>query len=238
MDSLSIVFSTSGRIDLFEDTIKSLVKHNPDIYSRVGQVWILDDRSKYCDRNLIELLVDKYFPSKGRMLTFNDSRSRWSWVAKFSPLEWIADNSKYVLFIEEDWRSLNAIDLDQDIAYLEQNSDIDQIIYSEHFFLQDEDLKAGQQHPTYWSALDLFRHTYGFTEHEGQMSYKWFTAKTMFSFNPALVRSEVYKRAKIKPMQDWEWEFHTAINAKRVYTKEAKFVHTGEFRSAEGKTWG
>lgn len=186
----------------------------------------------------MEMLVDKYFRNKGRLVTFNDSRTKWGWVAKFSTLSWIAETCDYVLFIEEDWRSLENIGILEHIKHMNVNPDLDQIIFSEHFFLQDDATKAGQEAGPYWSALDIFRHTYGFIEEHGKLNYKWFTCKPMFTFNPALVRADVYKRAKIEPIQDWEWYFHETINSKSIYTKNAKFVHTGEYRSAEGKTWG
>ena len=236
---LDLVFSTSNRVGLFEDTIKTLVAKNPDLESIVKTVWILDDRTNFSDRSVIELLVDKYFPNKGRMITFNDSRDKYSYVNKFSMLNWIAQESEYLLFIEEDWRSLGSMNISSHIQYLDGNQGVDQIVFSEHFFLQDEDFKGAYSlDDTYFKPTDSLRHTYGFVEEDNQTMFIWMSCKPMFTFNPSLIRSEVFSRAKFNALQNWEWEFHEAVNANQIYSKEGYFVHTGQFKSAEGKTWG
>jgi len=138
---VNLVFSTSGRIDLFEDTLESLIVHNKNINELINHVYILDDRSKLYERNQIELMVQKHFPDKGTLITFNDFRERYAYVNKFKFLENLSNTAKYTLFIEEDWRSLANIELDRHIQSMEADVSLDQIVFSEHYWFQDEEVK-------------------------------------------------------------------------------------------------
>ena len=81
---INLIFSTSRRFNLFEDTIKSLVHHNPELNNLIKNVYILDDRSSFGDRNKMEELMSNYFPHKGRLITFNDSSSPYAYVKKLN----------------------------------------------------------------------------------------------------------------------------------------------------------
>ena len=238
MKSIDIVFSTSRRVDLFEDTIKTLIKFNPDINDYINIVWTLDDRTNYTERSLIEILVDRYFPNKGRMITFNDNREKYSYVNKFSLLKWIGNGCDYILFIEEDWRSWSTIDIKRHIDYLEKNKDIDQIVFSENFHIQEDSKKPKFNiNETYWEPKDSFRHIYGFSESESNFYYKWLVCRPIFTFNPSLIKSKVFDRGVFRNEKEWEDLFHNEVKANQIYTKDNKFIHTGEFRSSEGTKW-
>ena len=178
---INLIFSTSDRVDLFEDTICSLIKYNPKIGSLIENVYVLDDRSKLSNRNIIELLIQKYFPNKGRLITFNDSSHPFAYVKKFDFIKNLSHSIPYTLFIEEDWRSINHIDLSSHLDFLINNPEVDQIVFSEHFNFQDEDVKEKTSiNEIYWdmNKTDLFKHTYGFNINEtNQMFFKWLKGK-------------------------------------------------------------
>lgn len=239
---INLIFSTSDRIDLFEDTITSLIKFNPGINDIIENVYVLDDRSKLSNRNIIELLIQQYFPNKGRLITFNDSSHHFAYVKKFDFIKNLSHNTPYTLFIEEDWRSIDHMDLSSHLDFLIKNPEVDQIVFSEHFHFQDEDVKEKtSMDEVYWdmNKTDLFKHTYGFSVNEtNQMFFKWLRGKPIFTFNPSLIRNTVFLNNDFSLIKDWEYDFHEKVQASQVATKIAKFIHTGEHRSAEGKTWG
>jgi len=239
---VNIVFSTSDRVDLFEDTICSLIKYNPEIDELVENVYILDDRSSLGNRNIMELLLQKYFPNKGRLVTFNDSSHPFAYVKKFDFIKNTCGKANYTLFIEEDWRSIDSMELSTHVDYLTHNPNIDQIVFSEHFWFQDNPVKdLTSINEIYWepNKSDIFKHTYGFSVNESnEMFYKWIYSRPMFTFNPALTRNSIFLNHNFTLMRGWEDDFHNKVNATQLHTKLAKFVHTGEYRSVEGTRWG
>ena len=238
---VNLVFSTSGRIDLFEDTLNSLISHNKNINELINHVYILDDRSKLYERNQIELMIQNHFPNKGTLITFNDSRERYAYVNKFKFLENLSKTADYTLFIEEDWRSLTSMELNKHIQTFENDADLDQIVFSEHFWFQEEEVKKlCEIDETYWkpSNSTLFKHTYGFIQSEdGSLTYKWMNSRPIFTFNPSLIRNRVFEIGRFEKIAGWEERFHNQVNANQIATRQAKFVHTGEHRSAEGHNW-
>ena len=88
--NLNLVFSTSRRFNLFKDTVESLIHHNPDINDLIENVYILDDRSSYEDRNKMEDLISQNFPHKGRLVTFNNSSYPYAYVEKLNFIQKIS----------------------------------------------------------------------------------------------------------------------------------------------------
>ena len=238
---VNLVFSTCNRFELFKDTITSLVYYNPGLVDLVKEVYVLDDRSTYEVRGKIEKLMNQNFPHKGRLITFNDSSSPYAYVKKLNFLQNITLDTKYTLFIEEDWRSLAPLDLSNHIQHLENHPNIDQIIFSEHYWLQDEDVKEKTSiNDVYWdhSKVERFKHTYDFGVGEnGDMYYVWLIARAIFTLNPTLNRNTLYQKGTFPISRNYEESFSKQVNAKQILTKQAKFVHTGAKHSAEGTIW-
>lgn len=238
---VNLVFSTSRRFRLFKDTVESLVHYNPELVDLIENVYILDDRSSFGDRNKMEELINNHFPHKGRLITFNDSSHQFAYVEKLNFIQNITSDTKYTLFIEEDWRSLSPLDLTSHIQHLENHPDLDQIILSEHYWFQDEDVKEKTSvNDTYWdhSKVKTFKHTYDFkVGDDGVMHYVWFVARPIFTLNPTLNRNTLYQKGTFPISRDYEENFSKQVNAKQILTKQAKFVHTGANQSAEGTTW-
>ena len=241
MKKTNLIFSTSRRFNLFKDTIETLIKFNPNLNTFINKVYILDDKSSDNDRIKMRALVSNHFPSKTHLVTF-DSILSFGYVEKFNFVKLISKETKYNLFLEEDWNSIASLKLEDHLNYLDTHPEIDQLILSEHFWLQDEESKQKTSiNDKYWdhSKVDLFRHTYDFIVGDnGATSYKWMYGKPIFTFNPTLNRNSLYSKGTFKLIRNYEDDFSKQVNAKQILTKQALFVHTGAKNSAEGTQWG
>lgn len=238
---VSLIFSTCNRFDLFKDTIESLIYHNPELSNLVKHVYVLDDRSPYEVKGKIEKLINQNFPHKGKLISFNNSSSPYAYVEKLNFIQNITLDTKYTLFIEEDWRSLAPLNLTSHIQYLEDHPNLDQIVFSEHYWLQDEEVKEKTSiNDVYWdhSKVETFKHTYDFKVGEdGVLYYIWLIARPIFTLNPTLNRNTLYQKSTFPIRRDYEESFSKQVNAKQILTKQARFVHTGANLSAEGTIW-
>lgn len=238
---INLVLSTSRRLELFKDTLNSFMQHNCDISNLIEKVYILDDRSTDEDRKIIRQLVSSYFPNKTHLITF-DNTALFGYVDKFNFLKLLAFETQYSLFLEEDWNSIAPLNLKDHLNYLDAHPEIDQLILSEHFWLQDKEVKQRTSiNETYWdhSKVDLFKHTYDFSIGDnGVVYYTWMLGKPIFTFNPTLNRNSLYSKGTFKLIRDYEHDFSNQVNAKQILTKQARFVHTGADNSAEGTQWG
>lgn len=241
INKVNLVFSTARRIDLFKSTFNTLVKFNPNISSLINKVYILDDRSSEKDRTIIRSLVSNYFPNKVHLITF-DNNHPFGYVEKLNFLKFLAPEAEYTLFLEEDWDSIASLNLKEHIDYLDSHLNIDQIIFSEHFSFQDEDVKNKTSiNQEYWdhSKVRFFKHTYDFLIGEdGMYYYKWCVVKPIFTLNPTLNRNSLYQKGTFPLARNYESNFSSQVNAKQILTKQARFVHTGANNSAEGSNWG
>ena len=105
-------------------------------------------------------LVSNYFPNKTHLVTF-DNTLPFGYVEKFNFVKLISQETKYNLFLEEDWNSIAPLKLGDHLNYLDVHPEVDQLILSEHFWLQDEESKQKTSiNDKYWdhSKVDLFRH--------------------------------------------------------------------------------
>jgi hypothetical protein len=240
-NKINLIFSTSRRFNLFEDTIKTLIKFNPNLNTFINKVYILDDKSSEEDRTKLRTLTSNYFPNKTHLVTF-DNNTPFGYVEKFNFIKLIASETEYSLFLEEDWRSIASLNLEDHLNYLDTHPEIDQLILSEHFWLQDEDVKEKTSiDETYWNhtKVNLFKHTYDFNVGDnGVTYYTWMLGKPIFTFNPTLNRNSLYSKGTFKLIRDYEHDFSNQVNAKQILTKQASFVHTGADNSAEGTQWG
>tara|TARA_R110001632_G_scaffold102032_1_gene210028 strand:- start:916 stop:2433 length:1518 start_codon:yes stop_codon:yes gene_type:complete len=239
-NKINLIFSTSRRFNLFEDTIKTLIKFNPNLNTFINKVYILDDKSSEEDRTKLRTLTSNYFPNKTHLVTF-DNNTPFGYVEKFNFIKLIASETEYSLFLEEDWRSIASLNLEDHLNYLDTHPEIDQLILSEHFWLQDEDVKEKTSiNETYWNhtKVNLFKHTYDFNVGDnGVTYYTWMLGKPIFTFNPTLNRNSLYSKGTFKLIRDYEHDFSNQVNAKQILTKQASFVHTGADNSAEGTQW-
>lgn len=238
---VNLVFSTARRLELFKDTLNSFTYYNPNINNLIEKVYILDDRSTDEDRKIIRQLVSSYFPNKTHLITF-DNTTPFGYVEKFNFIKLLVSKTEYNLFLEEDWNSIASLNLETHLNYLDSHPEIDQIIFSEHFWLQDEEVKQKTSiNEMYWdhSKVEYFKHTYDFNIGDnGVVYYTWMLGKPIFTFNPTLNRNSLYSKGTFKLIRDYEHDFSNQVNAKQILTKQARFVHTGADNSAEKTQWG
>lgn len=240
-NKINLVFSTARRIHLLENTLNTLIQFNPDINTFINKVYILDDRSSEKDRIIMKYLISKHFPNKTHLVTF-DNNTPLGYIEKLNFLKLLAPEAKYTLFLEEDWDSIAPLNLKQHLNYLDSHPDIDQIVFSEHFWLQDEDVQNKTSvDQDYWdhSKVKFFKHTYDSNVGEdGTTYYKWLLGRPIFTLNPTLNRNSLYQRGTFPFDRDYEANFSNQVNAQQILTKQAKFVHTGANQSSEGTNWG
>mgnify|MGYP003627173036 FL=1 len=234
---LDLVISTSRRFHLLEKTINSFTDLNPNIGKYIGKIHIIDDRSK--DRSKILSLIQNSFPNNVVELIKFNSNDEFSYVDKFNYIKSV--NNKYCLLLEEDWESIEKIDLEKHLKFLDKNEEIDQIILSGHYWLQDKDVKeATHIDKEYWdhNKSEKFKHVTGYERDiDGKIIYKWFVGNPSFTLNPTINRVSLFQRGEFKKIRYYEEDFGKQVNAKQVITKNAKFVHIGDLESAEGTTW-
>jgi len=239
MGNINLIFSTSRRFNLFQNTIETLIKFNPNLNTFINKVYILDDKSSDNDRIKMRALVSNYFPNKTHLVTF-DNTLPFGYVEKFNFIKLISQETKYNLFLEEDWNSIAPLKLGDHLNYLDAHPEVDQLIFSEHFWLQDEESKQKTSiNDEYWdhSKVDLFRHTYDSNMGNKGIVYTWMMGKPSFTLNPTLNRNSMYSKGTFKLVRHYEGDFSSQVNAKQILTKSARFVHTGANNSAEGTQW-
>lgn len=238
---VNLVFSTSRRLELFKDTLNSFMQYNCDINNLIEKVYILDDRSTDEDRKIIRQLVLSYFPNKTHLVTFDNNNS-FGYVDKFNFLKTLSSETKYTLYIEDDFRSIYPLNLTHHLEYLESNPEIDQIVLCENFWIQDEDIKQKTSiNETYWDHLkvDLYKHIYDFTiGNNSEISYIWLLANPIFTLTPSLNRNTLYSRGTFNPIFDYEGDFSNQVKAQTIVTKNSHFVHTGASNSIRNVKWG
>lgn len=238
---VNLVFSTARRLELFKDTLNSFIYYNPNINDLIKKVYILDDRSTDEDRKIIRQLVSSHFPNKTHLITF-DNTTPFGYVDKFNFIKLLASETQYSFFLEEDWNSIAPLNLKDHLNYLDSHPSIDQLIFSEHFWLQDEEVKQKTSiNEMYWdhSKVEYFKHTYDFNiGNDGITYYSWLSGKPIFTFNPTLNRNSLYFGGTFKLIRDYENDFSQQVNIKQILTKQARFAHTGANKSAEGTIWG
>jgi hypothetical protein len=236
-NKINLIFSTSRRFNLFKDTVESLIHHNPDINDLIENVYILDDRSSYEDRNKMEDLISQNFPHKGRLVTFNNSSYPYAYVEKLNFIQNISQGIEYTLFIEDDRKNISPLNLPSHLEYLENNHDLDQISFIENHWIQDEETKTQiSLEGEYWNAsqCSYFRYCFGQEYRpDNQITWHWSVSTPILSLGATLNRNTIYSRAKFKPIKYYELDFHDQLNSKFIYTLTSKFIHTGWRSSIE-----
>jgi hypothetical protein len=106
-----------------------------------NEVWVLDDRSTSEERYKMELYLDALFGEKAHMITFNGN-GQFDYVDKFNMIKHLMGPSEFVFLLEDDWESVRPLDLGKHINYLKKHSAFDQIMFSQVFDIQTDEIKA------------------------------------------------------------------------------------------------
>ena len=225
--SLNIFFSTARRIDYFKITLSSLLEYNPEIVGLTDKVFILDDRSIAEERSEMERLVSDFFGKENvHLVTFNSDLD-FGYVEKLNFIEKLNGDTEFVLFLEDDWKSVEQIDLEFHIETM-RNGNFDVLTLSENFSVQEDEIQEiSSINDLYWKNPwpVLFRHTSDVYEDE---SIYWEATKiNNFSLNPSIVKSNVYKRSKFLKEINYEIKFCEDLDFIQYFGKNHKFVHIG-----------
>tara|TARA_R110000744_G_scaffold297355_1_gene407102 strand:+ start:579 stop:1298 length:720 start_codon:yes stop_codon:yes gene_type:complete len=220
-----LVFSTARRYKLFQHTLGSLMKHNPDLVDLVNKVYILDDRSTWGDRHAMEFDICNIFgDSKVTTVTFN-GEDEFDWVEKLNFLGNLSKNTDYILFIEDDWESTRSMNLKLHLNFLEKNKDIDLITFNGWFHIQGS--LVNSYNDCYFS--NPFPQGFKHVTSEKNGEIRWSIVQVdNFSLNPSLYRSSIFDKERFGKTSDFEANFGIKSKLKQLFVKIACFVHRGE----------
>tara|TARA_R110001592_G_scaffold2637_4_gene15244 strand:+ start:1164 stop:1895 length:732 start_codon:yes stop_codon:yes gene_type:complete len=227
-----LIFSTSKRYNLFQLTLKSLIKYNNDLIDLVDKVYVLDDRSSWEDRDAMEKDLSKIFElDKISIITFNGDQE-FDWVNKLNFVKKLSKNTDYILFIEDDWESTDSMNLQLHLNFLNKKKDIDLITFNGWFHIQNTTDKekwdyVKSYNDVYYSNPypNGFRHV--ISETDGSLN--WIGVKiNNFSLNPGLFRSEMFLNNTFTKKKTWEVDFIKGNDYKQLLVKVAPFIHRGE----------
>ena len=224
---VNLVFSTARRYKLFNQTLKSLIKHNPNLNENINKVYVVDDRSSGEDLNQMREDLSNYFPNKVVLITFNNSE-KYGWLDKLNFIKNLKGEANYFLFWEDDWESIKSINLNKHIKHMNDNPNVDFITFSGHWDLQFE--KEGNSIDNVYFKCPFpkgFRQVFHL---ENGFRY-WADVKmNNFSLNPGLFRINAFDQDFIKE-DNHELDYADKSNLKQIYTKKPIVIHTGHEES-------
>ena len=224
---VNLVFSTARRYKLFNQTLKSLIKHNSNLNEVINKVYVVDDRSSGEDLNQMREDLDKYFPNKVVLITFNNSE-KYGWLDKLNFIKNLKGGANYFLFWEDDWESIKSINLNKHIKYMNDNPNVDLITFSGHWDLQFA--KEGNSIDNVYFKCPFpegFR-----TVFHVENGFKYWADVKMnnFSLNPGLFRINALDQDFLKESHH-ECDYADKSNLKQIYTKKPIVIHTGHEES-------
>ena len=220
---VNLIFSTARRYKLFNQTLKSLIKHNPNINENIDRVYVVDDRSSGGDLNQMREDLSNNFPNKVTLITFNNSE-KYGWLDKLNFIKNLKGEVDYFLFWEDDWESIGSIDLSKHLKYMNNNPDVDVITFSGHWDIQPN-TEGNSINDVYFKCPfpEWFRQVFYM---ENGMRH-WSDVKmNNFSLNPSLFRINAFDRDFIKE-DNHEFDYADKSNLKQIYTKEPVVIHIG-----------
>jgi len=224
---VNLVFSTARRYELFNQTLKSLIKHNPSLNEKVNRVYVVDDRSSGRDLNQMREDLSNNFPNKVTLITFNNSE-KYGWLDKLNFIKNLKEEADYFLFWEDDWESVSSINLSKHLQYMNDNPDVDLITFSGHWDIQPN-MEGNSIDDGYFKCPfpKWFRQVFRI---ENGMRYWSDVRMNNFSLNPSLFRIDAFNQDFIKE-DNHEFDYADKSNLKQIYTKEPSVIHIGHEES-------
>jgi|TARA_R110000823_G_scaffold315593_1_gene448560 hypothetical protein len=225
-----LVFSTARRLHLFKKTLDSLIQFNPDLIDIIDEIYILDDRSSWDERDKMEkLLQEGFYTDRVTTITFN-SNEEFAWVDKMNFLSKLSDKDNYILFIEDDWESIKPMNLQLHINFLDKNKNIDLITFNGNYKVQNTSNKDKWDYVTSYNDIyysNPFPNGFRNIIAEDNGIFGWVGVKiNNFSLNPSLYRSNIFQ-VKFPYNTNFEVEFANAGKLKQLFVRNGMFLHRG-----------
>jgi hypothetical protein len=224
----NLIISSGRRFDYFLRTLKSLQKHNPNYRTMFNEVWVLDDRSTPEERLKMEFYLDALFGQKAHVVTFN-SNGQFDYVDKFNMIKHLMGPSEFVFLLEDDWESVRPLDLSKHINYLKKHSAFDQIMFSQVFDIQSDEIKAETSlNEYYWKNPFPKNYRHFYEMQDGFL--KWQEVRmNNYGNNPSIFRRRVFENKVFHKDHGWELKFADEYpNRQMILTKENLFIHIGQ----------
>lgn len=226
----NLIISSGRRYKYFLKTMATLKDKNPSYYTDFNQVWVLDDRSTSHDRYAMDMYMKKMFPNKYHMITFN-SDAHFAYVDKFNMIQQLMGESEYVFLLEDDWVSIEPLDMMSHIQYMNSHPSVSQIMFSQPFDLQWPEIQVKSSvNDVYWRNPwpDKYKHIRGFQDGY----FIWNEVYNQhYGNNPSLFRRRVFEGKQFVNDHGWECRFadEFASQERLMYlTKKHLFNHIGE----------
>lgn len=226
----NLIISAGRRKEYLIKTLMTFAEANPTYKEDFNEVWLLDDRSSSSDRYHMDLMLQKWFPDRSHIVTFNSNR-HFGYVDKFNMIKNLMGDSEYVFLLEDDWVSLAPLNLKQHIQYMESNPAISQIMFSQPFDLQWPETQVKSSiDETYWRNPwpHVYKHTRGVVD--GFLIWNE-VFNQHYGNNPSIFRRRVFEGKNFINDHGWECHFadYYAHDSRLMYmTKQQLFLHIGE----------
>jgi hypothetical protein len=230
---INLIFNTSRRINLFFETLLSLIEFNPEIPLIVDRVYILDHLSTYKDRKKMIDLCRVHFGDKVTLFEFNGVDD-FDCVDKLNCIgEIFGDENELILLLDDDWKCIGSLDLSEKSKRI-IDKDFDIVNFATPLFLQTEritndfridDLHWRNPFPEYYNQPTE-------TTNDGQIIYN-IVRMNNFSLTPHLCLSSVYRGKKFTKNGRYETDFADSNNFSQVFTTEMFFQNIGSGKSLE-----
>lgn len=223
---MNLIISTSRRYHQFSNTLDTLIKYNPNIIDIVNNIYVLDDRSGWNEREKMEGYLVEKFKKKVNIITFN-GEDNLDWIDKLDFVGRLCDDNEYTFFLEDDWESIASIDFKYHLEYLDKNTDIDTINFITDWDVQNQDVKDKFDiNEFYWKCPfpGRWRHV---EQIKNGVKYWHDVSFPNFSLSPSLFRSNVFKNNKFDRIANFELYYAADKNFKSLHIKDPKFIHAG-----------
>lgn len=222
---LHLIFSTGRRLHYFKETFDNLFNLNPELKNMLTKTWIFDDRSSNEDRVKMNDLLQNRLDDNFNSIYFNSNKSL-DFIDKFNFIKKVIDKNDYVLFIEDDWKCLNNLDMQNHFKKI-RSSTITQIAFADKLSLQNEYIQKNyRMNKVYWKNPwpNYFSHVYKIENNQYITSSGRINNWTN---NPSLVKGSVYFDNDFQKHKNFEGFFADAVTRNQYYTNELLFEHIG-----------
>lgn len=225
----NLIISAGRRLNYLYETLQSFTELNPNYRKMFNEVYLLDDRSTPEDRLKMDIYLSALFGDKYHIFTFNSNRF-FGYVDKFNMIQHLMGDCEFVFLLEDDWKSVQPLQLEKHIKWMKQNPNVDQIMMSQNYGLQTQHIQQiTNLDETYWNNPfpERYRHFHELTE-EGFMVWQEVTNDN-YGNNPSIYRRRVFEGKKFHNDHGWECKFADENTGRRmVLTKQHLFVHIGK----------
>lgn len=226
MTKPNIIISAGRRFEYFNKTIRTFYWNN--FINDFNQVYVLDDRSSNIERVRMLEVIKEIFGKNGHLITFDDD-GHFKYVEKFNMIKNLFGDSEYVFLLEDDWESVMGLQINKHIDYLNEHTEVDQIMFSQRFDLQWEETKRETEiNDLYWKNPFPKRYKHFYEIRDGM--YMWQEViMNNYGNNPSIFRKRVFENKYFINDHGWEMDFADRYAGRIQYmTKDNYFVHIGK----------